>query len=255
MEHKQLRKADIFSGGLITVVGLLIIGQGVQMPMTDSYGGVQNVWYVSPALFPLFVGAMLSLLGLMLISIALKEVGFQGVKNVVTFLLSSDLVHFLKKPDSIRFYAIVFNLLFFVFLMVPRLDFFPAAIYFLLTLFFMFYMADHDFLVRIFKYSILSGIVLLLTFMTGATQLLSDVTEYGGDLVLLVLLAGLCIVGRSSVKGSIEAARRYRTCLIIGFSAPLLVGIIFKYFLLVPMPFEGLIVQLLDMIWYADLWS
>ena len=33
------------------------------MPMKDTWGGVQNVWFVSPALFPLFVGAMIMLLG------------------------------------------------------------------------------------------------------------------------------------------------------------------------------------------------
>ena len=43
--------------------------------------------------------------------------------------------------------------------------------------------------------------------------------------------------------------------LIVAFVALTLIGIIFKYFLLVPMPFEGLVVQLLDSIWYADLWS
>jgi hypothetical protein len=37
--------------------------------------------------------------------------------------------------------------------------------------------------------------------------------------------------------------------------APLAIGILFKYFLLVPMPHEGLIVQLLDSIRYAELWS
>jgi len=256
MEKQLLRKADIFSGAIILVVGLLIIGQAIQMPMTDSYGGVQNVWYVSPALFPLFVGSMLCLLGIMLICIALKEVGNQGMQSVLTYLKSRDFFIFLKSPDTIRFYAIVFNLFFFVFLMVPRVDFFPAAIFFLLTLFFMFYLADHANLISIFKYSIFSAILLgLFFFFTGATATLTGVTEFGGDWLILFLLLGLCILGATAIKGRKEIAVRYRNCMIIGFSAPLTVGIIFKYFLLVPMPFEGLIVQLLDMIWYADLWS
>ena len=37
-------------------------------------------------------------------------------------------------------------------------------------------------------------------------------------------------------------------------TTPLLIGMIFKYFLLVPMPFEGLIVELLDLIWYVEIW-
>jgi xanthosine utilization system XapX-like protein len=46
--------------------------------------------------------------------------------------------------------------------------------------------------------------------------------------------------------------RKYRTGLIVAFVAPLLVGSIFKYFLLVPMPAEGLVVALLDAIWYFE---
>ena len=38
--------------------------------------------------------------------------------------------------------------------------------------------------------------------------------------------------------------------MIIAVSAPLLVGMIFKYLLLVPMPYEGLVVLLMDAIWY-----
>jgi hypothetical protein len=34
--------------------------------------------------------------------------------------------------------------------------------------------------------------------------------------------------------------------------APFTIGSIFKYFLLVPMPTEGMVVALLDAIWYWD---
>jgi hypothetical protein len=52
MEKEKLRKADIFSGGIISLFGLWVISQALKMPMKDSWGGVQNVWFVSPALFP-----------------------------------------------------------------------------------------------------------------------------------------------------------------------------------------------------------
>jgi hypothetical protein len=138
MEKDKLRKADIFSGSAIVLLGLFIISQAIQMPMTDSWGGVQNVWYVSPALFPLLVGGMLTFLGISLISIAFKSVGGDGIRSVLSFLVSPQFVSFLRHPSVVRFYGIVFNLMFFVFLMVPRIDFFPAAILFLLISFFMF---------------------------------------------------------------------------------------------------------------------
>ncbi|MCB2170659.1 MAG: hypothetical protein KQI78_23605, partial [Deltaproteobacteria bacterium] len=74
MDKEKLRKADIFSGSIIMLFGLWVISQALQMPMKDSYGGVQNVWYVSPALLPLFVGSMIALFGALLIRIALKTV-------------------------------------------------------------------------------------------------------------------------------------------------------------------------------------
>ena len=63
LEKEKLRKADVYSGAVICFFGLWIVLQAFKMPMKDSWGGVQNVWYVSPAIFPLFVGCMIMLLG------------------------------------------------------------------------------------------------------------------------------------------------------------------------------------------------
>ena len=50
-----LRKADFWTSILLFALGVAMIGGATTFPMKDSYGGVQNVWYVSPALFPLLV--------------------------------------------------------------------------------------------------------------------------------------------------------------------------------------------------------
>jgi len=73
MDKDKLRKADLFSGSIIFLLGLYIVAESLQMPMKDSWGGVQNVWYVSPAIFPLFVGAMITLLGGFLVKVAFKR--------------------------------------------------------------------------------------------------------------------------------------------------------------------------------------
>ena len=78
LEKDKLRKTDIYSGAAICLFGLWIILQALKMPMKDSWGGVQNVWYVSPAIFPLFVGCMIMLLGALLCRTALKMVGFKA---------------------------------------------------------------------------------------------------------------------------------------------------------------------------------
>lgn len=255
MKKEQLRKADIFSGSLIVLLGLFIIIQAFGMPMKDSWGGVQNVWYVSPALFPLLVGGMLTFLGLVLISIAYKTVHGAGVKSVLTFLLSRECVQFLQKTEVIRFYAIVFNLMVFVFLMVPRVDFFLGAILFLLISFFMFYLEDAKLLLRVFWFTVFITLFLGVFFGLGVGDTYADTLSFASDWIVIGFIASLCVFVGRSVKGSPEKIRKYRRSIIIAFVAPVTIGVIFKYFLLVPMPYEGLIVQLLDSIWYAELWS
>ena len=43
LEKEKLRKADIFSGVVIVLFGAAVMSMGFQMPMRDSWGGVQNV--------------------------------------------------------------------------------------------------------------------------------------------------------------------------------------------------------------------
>ncbi len=255
MEKESLRKADIFSGSLIVLLGLFIISQAVQMPMKDSWGGVQNVWFVSPALFPLLVGGMLVFLGFILIVVAFKSTGKEGIQNVVSFLTGKELVSFLKYPQTVRFYVIVFNLLAFVFLMVPHIDFFLAAIFFLLVSFVMFYFGDHRHLLKIFSFTACGDLVVFLFLIQGLDKKITGITDFGADWLTIIFILALCLVAGSGVKGQQELKNKFRLSLIIAVVAPLTIGIIFKYFLLVPMPHEGLIVQLLDSIWYAELWS
>ncbi len=255
METEKLRKADIFSGTAILLLGLFIISQGLQMPMKDSYAGVQNVWYVSPALLPLIIGAALALFGLLLMKTAFKAVGLGGLKSAVSYLGGSDFISFLKQHDIIRFYGIVINLVVFVFVMIPRIDFFLAAIIFLLFFFFMFYCGTPEQLIRLIWLALGTTFVLCVFMFTGAAEKISSVVPFPADVLVILFIAFLIFTTRQQLRHSAELKLKFRRSLIIAFVAPFTIGIIFKYFLLVPMPFEGLVVSLLDTIWYADLWS
>lgn len=255
MEKELLRKADIFSGALIVLLGLFILFQGLKMPMKDSWGGVQNVWFVSPALFPLFVGSMLAFLGVILIVIAVKSIGLEGVQEIFGFLLGPAMCKYLGEVKTIKFYAIVLNLVVFVFLMIPRIDFFPAAIQFLLVFFFMFYLDDERALSKIFKFTIITTVILGLFLLTGIEAHVSAIVQFSGDYLVFAIIGAICFLAGTLINGQAEQRRKYRLCLLVAFAAPVIIGIIFKYFLLVPMPFEGLVIQLLDAIWYAEFWS
>jgi hypothetical protein len=255
MEIDKLRKADVFSGTLIFLLGLFIVYQAFQMPMKDSYAGVQNVWYVSPALFPLFVGSMLALLGLLLMKTAISAVGKAGIASVFAYLNSNDFLEFVKLPVTIRFYGIVITLLIFVFLLVPRIDFFLAAILFLLIFFFMFYCGSDQTLPRLI-YQILGGAFLLALYaVSGLAERVDAVIPFSADIFVILLIGALIVQYYKFSKDDKEGMSKFKISLLIGFLAPFTIGIIFKYFLLVPMPHEGLVVSLLDAIWYAEVWS
>ncbi|MBT8353643.1 MAG: hypothetical protein KJO60_03910 [Desulfofustis sp.] len=254
IEIEKLRKADIFSGTAIFCLGVFAVYQAFQMPMKDSYAGVQNVWYVSPALFPLLIGSTLALLGLILIRTALKEVGVQGVKAVFGYLSSTAFADFLKQPVTIRFYGIVLNLFIFVFLLIPNIDFFLAAILFLLLFFFMFYCGFDERLVGLISKIIGGTFILALYLISDLADKVDTFAYFSADILVIAYIFLLIWHYYQLVKES-ELIPKFKLSLLIGFLAPFTIGIIFKYFLLVPMPHEGLVVSLLDAIWYAEIWS
>lgn len=252
MDIDRLRKADIFSGSLVIAVGLLVIWQSTKMPMQDSYGGVQNVWYVSPALFPLFVGCMLVVLGGGLMRTALRAVGLAGVRSSLAFLTSKELLVYLKQPDNMRYYGVVLNLLTFVFVLVPKVDFFLAAVLFLLALFCMYYCGDHRLMMRLLRWSLIFALMTVALLFTGLSGLVTVLGSRPGDWLVLMTIFVLGISSAVSLWHEREPRRRFFLSLTIALLAPFTIGIIFKYFLLVPMPSEGIVVQLLDMIWYQE---
>lgn len=252
LDKGRLRKADIFSGGIIFILGLVIVSGALKMPMKDTYGGVQNVWYVSPAIFPLFIGTIISMLGLGLFIYALKTVGKTKLLETFEFLASSEMVLFLKDPGTVRFYAIVTVFTSFIFLMIPRIDFFLSAILFLTAFISMFYFDDDRLLRKILFCFLVISVIVFLFFLLKLDTKLSSFLPYCADWLVMTLTVSLMILVKIFVKNRPDLKKKYRTCIILAILVPFLIGIIFKYLLLVPMPFEGAVVELLDAIWYYE---
>ena len=77
LENEKLRKADIFSAVIISLFGLWVVGSGAQDAHEGLLGrGAERLVCVSPALFPLFVGGMIVVLGVALTINALKDSWF-----------------------------------------------------------------------------------------------------------------------------------------------------------------------------------
>ncbi|MDJ0783573.1 MAG: hypothetical protein QNJ22_16470 [Desulfosarcinaceae bacterium] len=251
METDKLRKADIFSGGIIFLLGVWIVSQALKMPMKDSWGGVQNVWYVSPALFPLFVGAMISLLGALLIRKALKTVGLAGITAVITWLTSRELTAFLRTGAMMRFYTIVTLFASFVFIQIPRVDFFLSAVLFLLVFITTFYFDVASLLKKLLYFYLAGTLIMLLLFATGLMAAWTGILPFAADWLTLVFILTYAAYARRQVAGDAPLSRKFRLSLILAISAPFFIGSIFKFLLLVPMPTEGLVTIALDTLWYS----
>ena len=252
MDKDKLRKADFFSGIIILLFGAWIVGQAFKMPMKDSWGGVQNVWFVSPALFPLFVGFVIIVLGALLSKTAWKAVGKEEIGKVIRWLLSKGNLEFLISAPTLRYYAIVTLFLSLVYLNVPRIDFFLASFLFLSVFITMFYFDDDGLLKKLFFFYLAGVGVFIIYFAAGIDSLLDKVVPYSGDLLTLFFILSYCFYAWVLVRNNPALSRKYRTGIIIALATPLIVLPIFKYFLLVPMPTEGLVVSFLDKLWYLD---
>jgi hypothetical protein len=252
IEKEKLRKADVYSGIAIFLFGAWIVWQASKMPMKGSWGGVQNVWFVSPALFPLFVGAIIMLLGLLLFRTALKTIGIKAFGNTLQWLFSKNLLAFLNTVPILRFYAMAVLFLSFVFLNIPRIDFFLSAVLFLSAFIMMFYFDEAVLLKRLFFFYLAGTAFFIVYFAVGLDGLLSRVLPFAKDILTLVFILGYCLYAWRLIRSSPQLRKKYRTGLIIAIVAPFAVGLIFKYFLLVPMPSEGLVVAILDAIWYFE---
>jgi hypothetical protein len=252
LEKEKLRKADVYSGIVIFLFGAWIVWQASKMPMKDSWGGVQNVWFVSPALFPLFVGAMIMLLGLLLARTALKTIGMKAFGDTLQWLFSQNLLQFLNTVSVLRFYAITVLFLAFVFLNIPRIDFFLSAILFLSVFITMFYFDETVLLKKLFFFYLAGTVFFIFYFALGLEGLLSPVLPFAKDILTLVFILGYCLYAWRLIHSNPLLRKKYRTGLIVAVVSPFVVGVIFKYFLLVPMPAEGMVVALLDAIWYFD---
>jgi hypothetical protein len=252
MEKDKLRKTDIYSGAAIFLFGLWIILQALKMPMKDSWGGVQNVWYVSPAIFPMFVGCMIMLLGGLLCRTALKMVGSKAFGQTVRWLLSKALWQFLNSIPVLRFYTIVVLFLSFVFLTIPRIDFFLSAFLFLVVFITSFYLDDTILLKKLFFFYLAGIIALILYFALGLNDPLGRIVPFPADILTICFLGSYSVYVWMLIRGNPLLRKKYRTAMIVAFVSPFVVGVIFKYFLLVPMPSEGLVVAVTDYLWYFE---
>lgn len=244
MDDRRLRRADLWSGLLLLVLAIAMLVETATFPITDSYGGVRNVWYVSPALFPLIVGSCLALLSLALVVTAARRLGGSALRRTLRPALPG------LDERNRRFAMIVLAIVGYVFVLVPRVDFFLATLLFLLVFVFAFHLDSAVAVTR-------NLVAMLVACAAIGLAALSGVAVWGTGLGYpLDAMAGLAIAAvlvANWPEASIDPIlrRRYRAAVLLSIAVPLVLCPAFKYGLLVPLPSEGAVIALMDQVRYA----
>ncbi len=245
LEGKPLRRADFITGIILILFSLWMLIETFQMPMRDTYGGVENVWYVSPALLPLIIGIGLLILGVILLIHSIKLGGahyfFETCKQYTNLLSES----------NYRFIAILIMLITFVYLFLPRFDFFLSILLFLFVFISVFYFEDRQIFNRLVLGYIAGCIFFILVYSTGLHPILINYYVYTMDLILFVYFLFLAAYTKLLIQRKSEYQRSYIITLSVSFLVPLILCPIFKYALLVPLPVEGIVIEFMNQIRYS----
>ena len=245
METTKLRKADFVTSIILVLFGVWILVEAFQMPMKGSYGGVKSVWYVSPAFLPLIIGIAIIILGVVLLVHSIKTGGAAGFINSVTS------VTFRLSDSSQRFIGIIVALVALVYVFVPRVDFFLSVVLFLSYFIPAYFFDSMPELRRLMAAFVGMSILVIVIFATPLAAMLNTALMFATDVIVLLGIVGINIYAAALGRRSPTNRRRYRIGLLASLITPLVLTPVFRFALGVPLPHEGGIVQLMQIIYYS----
>lgn len=224
-----LRRADFKTSLVLMAISTLIFVESLNFPLNDSYAGVQNVWYVSPALFPILISSVLFLCGLFLL---IKSIAFIK-KNASTATAIE------SRASWWRFFILVALIAGQVFGFVPLVDFALSAFLFLFVFIYAFYSDNSVFQKRIFTIWVaISSVLTLINFsmeLSDENRLILD----WATLLLIIVMVIVCYKWAAHSNQLKVWRVSWKTALIV----TLIVCPVFRLGMLVPLPTEGLVIN------------
>ena len=240
-DQRRLRRTDLWTGFGLMVFAIAILGVTLTFPITDSYGGVRNVWYVSPALLPLMLGIAILLMACMLVHNAVRQLGIEGAREA----LRLPTMH--VSPSGLRLWIILGSICVYVYILVPRVDFAVATALFLMVFVYAFRLDREASVLRNLIIVVAGGAAVMLASALAPV----DHHDLMVDGVALAALFIAALTNRSALRRQNMSLRPWRQGLWLSLIAPLILSVLFRYGLLVPMPHEGTILRAIDTARYA----
>lgn len=223
---------------VLLVIAISLLVHTLGFPMSGSYAGVENQWFASPALFPLIIISLLLLCSCVLLVKAIRLKGFKHFADIKTWLGD-------WQQDRVkdRWY-IIFNLLVFVYIYIPSIDFYLASILFLISLTSRFYYQSAHCLSRLpLLHLILSIVLISIKLNINSFDETSWLSVNQDELVISYsdLAAGTAIIiifALNWFMPEVKNFKRARTQTLVVLFVPLILVLVFTFLLFVPMPVE-----------------
>lgn len=232
LEQEKMHGWDFAFSLVVMLFSLGVIVTSLTMPFSGTIGGVTTEWYESPGLLPLIIGCSLFAAG---ISIFIQAKHANGRTLFVKYFTEINPSSFLVSAGGIISY---------IYVLISWYDFFLASAVFLLLYVGIYYLDDARItrkLLRIYYSGIAISIAI---FITEADKVINSVYPFTTDLMLLVVgILLITIMYRVAIKSNNELRQKVRRLTLIAIIFPAVLCPIFRYFLLVPLPKEGLIVE------------
>ena len=246
MDKTELRKKDFITSIILIAFGIFMVLYSITaIPMKDSWGGVMNVWFVSPGLFPLGIGIFIIILGIVLCNRAIKD---GGAKKFF-----QDLSH--REKDSsgktLRLFGILLVIFAYVYLYIPRIDYFLSTMLCLAVFISFFYLDRGDLLKKLFTFYLAGCLLFLIVFLMGIDKPLNERFLYFMDLLVFLFFLAYIVYCGILIRGDGVLKKKLKITLIMSIIPSLVLIPSFKYLLLVPLPVEGGFIELMNIIRYA----
>lgn len=238
----RMRRADFWTSLVFFAIAIGMIGSAMTMPLRESFAGVQNVWYVSPALLPLMIAGGLLILATMLLRNAVRTGGARAALASLGRWVEAD------NDATARMLAAIAIIAGYVYGLIPRVDYAVATTLFLLVFISAFYLGRKRLMV--FLTGAFGAIAAppFLADLAGLYPAPGTVGRYAMDGGVLALGLALCAVTLRRLRGDAVARRRFLATVLISLVVSLVTSVSFKFGLLVPLPVEGAVIRALEAI-------
>lgn len=258
------QNTSMHKGNFVAALVLLVLSSGLflhtlSFPMTGSYGGVENQWFVSPALFPLFVLGILVFLSFVLTVMAFRAVREKREHDIEQSTDKAGLCaqqrHTVIGKLGDKGY-IIGLLCSYVYVYIPSADFYLVTCLFLLSLMMRFHVSlprPQSWALHIHLPLVLVLLGLRLGYDEPFSWFLAEAIVDESHILVndVCCAAALCILLQISVNQLKSTPKKLLRLLSFAFFIPLIVICLFSFALYVPMPVEyGTVSSFLNYLFY-----